>query len=306
MLAIRLDRDAVIEQLLPLLTSSWQSEPLNEAAKAGKTEWVKRLIPFCNAESGDALSLAARHGHVDAVKSLLRYANPLDADSRPLYEASLHGHPDVVFQLLLCSDAKVRGSRALIAACKEGHLEVVKHLLPFSSKIQCAQQGLKAAAEQNHEAVVKFLIGAGLPDPEDTYSLGLNIAAAKGHAPLVRILLWAIVRTGFSPRDFGQAALFAAAKNGHVEVVKSVLEFAHKTAYPEAALCAALLGAHEGVADILVRRVRLDHVRELIADEETEARLGNRKGRCREAIQRASRQREEQGERTGVGAGGPS
>jgi hypothetical protein len=285
-LAIRLDRDNVIEQLLPLLTASWQSEPLNEAAKSGRTECVARLMPFCNVESGDALILAARHGHVDTVKLLMRSCSPLEGDSQALYEASLHGHADVVFQLVLFSNAKARGSRALIAACRAGHLEVVRHLLPFSSKIQCAQRGLEAAAEHNHEAVIKFLIGAGLPDPEDTYSLGLTIAAARGHAPLVRTLLWAIVRTGFAPRDFGQEALFAAAKNGHAEVVKSVLEFAHKTAYPEAALCAALLGAHDAVADLLVRRVDLDQVRELISDEDVEVRLDRSIARAGAAAQK--------------------
>lgn len=284
-LAMRLDRDNVIEQLLPLLTGSWQSEPLNEAAKSGRTDCVARLIPFCNVESGDALILAARHGHVDTVKLLMRSCSPLEGDSQALYEASLHGHADVVLQLVLFSNAKVRGSRALIAACRAGHLEVVKHLLPFSSKIQCAQRGFEAAAEHNHEAVIKFLIGAGLPDPEDTYSLGLNIAAARGHAPLVRTLLWAIVRTGFAPRDFGQEALFNAAQNGHAEVVKSVLEFAHKTAYPEAALYAALLGAHDAVADLLVRRVNLDHVRELISDEEVEVRLDRSIARTTAAAQ---------------------
>lgn len=283
--AIRLDRDDVIEQLLPLLTGSWQSEPLNEAAKAGKTACVEMLSPFCNVESGDALILAARHGHVGTVKLLMRSCSPLEGDSQALYEASLHGHADVVFQLVLFSNAKVRGSRALIAACRAGHQEVVKHLLPFSSKIQCAQRGFEAAAEHNHEAIIKFLIGAGLPDPEDTYSLGLNIAAARGHVTLVRTLLWAIVRTGFAPRDFGQAALFVAAKNGHAEVVKSVMEFAHKTSYPEAALYAALLGAHDAVADLLVRRVNLDQVRELISDEGIKVRLDRSMARVAAAAQ---------------------
>lgn len=301
-LAIRLDRDDVIEQLLPLLTGSWQSEPLNEAAKAGKTACVEMLSPFCNVESGDALILAARHGHVGTVKLLMRFCSPLEGDSQALYEASLHGHADVVFQLVLFSNAKVRGSRALIAACRAGHLEVVRHLLPFSSKIQCAQRGFEAAAEHNHEAVIKFLIGAGLPDPEDTYSVGLNIAAARGHAPLVRTLLWAIVRTGFAPRDFGQEALFVAAKNGHAEVVKSVMEFAHKTAYPEAALYAALLGAHNAVADLLVRRVNLDHVRELISDENVEVRFDRSIARAGAAAQNKELRFNEKGRERECGA----
>lgn len=117
------------------------------------------------------------------------------------------------------------------------------------------------------------MIEADLPDPEDTFSLGLNVAAAKGHEQLVQILLWAIVRTGHAPRDFGEQALLAAATKGDAGMVKSLLEFAHKTAYPEAGLFAALQNGHDEVADVLVRRVNLDHVRELISDEEIDAKL---------------------------------
>ncbi|OOW84920.1 hypothetical protein Xvtw_13290 [Xanthomonas campestris pv. vitiswoodrowii] len=271
--AISIDQEAVVEQLLPLLKPSWESEPLKTAAKFGKTELVRKLIPFCDATDDDALCLAARHGHVECVKLLLRDCNPLQGDSQALFEAALNGHADVVFQLLLCSDAKAKDSRALIAACREGHLEVIKHLLPFSSKIQCAQHGPAAAAENNHVDVVEFLIEAGLPDPEDTFSLGLNVAAAKGHEQLVRTLLWAIVRTGHAPRDFGQEAMITAATNGNASIVNSVLEFANKACYPEGGLFAALQYGHEEVADLLVRRVNLDHVRDLIADEEVEAKL---------------------------------
>ncbi|MCE4552538.1 ankyrin repeat domain-containing protein, partial [Xanthomonas hortorum] len=230
---------------------------------------------FCDTEDDEALVLAARHGHTECVKRLLKECNPLQSDSQALYEAALHGHAGVVFQLVIFSDAKAQDSRALIAACREGHLDVVKHLLPFSSKIQCALHGFAAAAENNHAEVVEFLIEAGLPDPEDTYALGLNVAAAKGHATLVGSLLWAIVKTGHAPRDFGEKALFAAATKGDAGMVKSILEFAHKTAYPEAGLFAALQNDHDEVADVLVRRVNLDHVRELISDEEIEEKLDN-------------------------------
>jgi ankyrin repeat protein len=230
-------------------------------------------MAFCDTENDEALVLAAKHGHTECVKRLLKECNPIQGDSQALYEAALHGRADVVFQLLLCSDAKARDSRALIAACKEGHLEVVKHLLPYSSKIQCAQHGLAAAAEKNHVEVVEFLIEAGLPDPEDTFSLGLNAAAANGHEQLVRTLLWAIIITGHAPRDFGQEAMITAATNGNASIVKSVLEFANKASYPEGGLVTALQNGHDEVANVLVRRVNLDHVRDLIADDEIAGRL---------------------------------
>ncbi|MBO9879727.1 ankyrin repeat domain-containing protein [Xanthomonas sp. D-99] len=271
--AIKSGKESLIDQLVPLLSKSFSVYPLDVAARVGSLRAVEQLMAFCDAEDDEALVLAARHGHTECVKRLLKECSPLQHDSLALYEAARHGHADVVFQLVLFSDAKVQGSRALIAACKEGNLEVIKHLLPFSSKIQCAQHGFAAAAENNHVDVVDFLIEAGLPDPEDTYTSGLNAAVAKGHEKLVRTLLGAIVTTHRAPRDFGQEALRSAARNGHAGIVKSILEFAHNTAYPELALHVALENGRDEVADILVRRVNLDDVRDLITDEAIEAKL---------------------------------
>ncbi|QDI02518.1 ankyrin repeat domain-containing protein [Xanthomonas cerealis pv. cerealis] len=273
--AITSGKESLVDQLVPLLSKSSAVYPLDVAVKAGSVRAVEQLMAFCDAEDDEALVLAARHGHTECVKRLLKECSPLQGDSQALYEAARHGQADVVFQLVLFSDAKAQDSRALIAACRGGYLEVVKHLLPFSSKIQCAQHGFAAAAENNHVDIVEFLIEAGLPDPEDTFSLGLNVAAAKGHEQLVRTLLWAIVRTGQAPRDFGQEAMLTAATNGNASIVKSVLEFANKACYPEAGLFAALQNGHDEVADILVRRVNLDHVRELISDEVIEEKLDN-------------------------------
>ncbi|MEA9771847.1 ankyrin repeat domain-containing protein [Xanthomonas campestris] len=273
--AIKSGREGLVDQLVPLLSKSFAVYPLDVAAKVGSVRAVEQLMAFCDAEDDEALVLAARHGHTECVKHLLKKCSPLQGDSQALYEAARHGHADVVFQLVIFSDARAQDSRALIAACREGHLEAVKHLLPFSSKIQCALHGLAAAAENNHVEVVEFLIEAGLPDPEDTFSLGLNVAAAKGHEQLVRTLLWAIVRTGHAPRDFGQEAMLTAATNGNASIVKSILEFANKACYPEGGLFAALQYGHEEVADLLVRRVNLDHVRELISDEVIEEKLDN-------------------------------
>lgn len=291
--AITSGKESLVDQLAPLLSESFEVYPLDVAAKAGSLRAVEQLMAFCDTEDDEALVLAARHGHTECVKRLLKECSPLQHDSLALYEAARRGHADVVFQLVLFSDAKAQDSRALIAACKEGHVEVVKHLLPYSSKIQCAQHGLAAAAENNHVDVVEFLIEAGLPDPEDTYSLGLNAAATKGHEHLVRTLLGAIVTTHRAPRDFGEEALQSAARTGHVGIVKSILEFAHKTAYPELALHVALENGHDEVADILVRRVNLDDVRDLITEEAIEAKLDEAIARVDTAKQRRELQSNE-------------
>ncbi|SBV52498.1 hypothetical protein XBLMG947_3294 [Xanthomonas bromi] len=122
--AITSGKESLVDQLVPLLSKSFEVYPLDVAAKAGSVRAVEQLMAFCDAEDDEALVLAARHGHTQCVKRLLKGGNPLQGDSQALYDAARHGHADVVFQLLLCSDAKARDSRALIAACREGHLEV--------------------------------------------------------------------------------------------------------------------------------------------------------------------------------------
>jgi hypothetical protein len=47
-----------------------------------------------------------------------------------------------------------------------------------------------------------------------------------------------------------------------------------------------LRGAHDEVADLLVRRVSLDHVRELISDEDVEVRLDRSIARAGAAAQK--------------------
>lgn len=64
---------------------------MKTAAKLGKAELVKKLIPLCDATDDAALCLAARNGHVECVKLLLRDCNPLQGDLQALFEAALNG-----------------------------------------------------------------------------------------------------------------------------------------------------------------------------------------------------------------------
>lgn len=85
---------------------------------------------------------------------------------------------------------------------------------------------------------VGLLIEAGLSDPEDTYTLGAQ-----------RRNCWQYIKSS------------------------SWLEFANKASHPKEGFVAALRNDHDKVADMHGRRTNLDHVRDLITDEDIEAKL---------------------------------
>jgi ankyrin repeat protein len=261
--AIKQRDEALAHFFLPFLTYHDELPPLTEAAQAGMTDLVEKLIEFCNATEIDALCEAASAGHVETIKILLRYADARDHESKALLAAASRGHAEVVGQLIPFSEPKARESEALVQACANGHAEVVKLLLPVSSKIQCALRGFALAAAGNHREIIDALIAAGLPDPEDTYCLGLDEAASKGYEELTQTLLRAVISTEQTPMRFGYDALVDASAKGHTAIVKAIIELANPMEEFEQALCLALSQGHDEVVDLLVSRADLDFAREL-------------------------------------------
>jgi ankyrin repeat protein len=298
--AIEQGEQALAHSLVPLLAPRLVNAPLLQAAHAGMTDLVEKLVEMCDAEDVEPLCEAASAGHLDTVKFLVRHADAREQDSRALVSAARNGHAEVVSWLIFYSEPKSAESEALVQACAHGHTEVVKLLLPVSSKIQCALRGFALAAAGNHQGVIDVLLAAGLPDLEDTYNLGLNEAARAGHLELTGTLLWAVVRTGHKPPRFGGEALVEAASRGHAAVVKVILNFADRTDAFEEALHLALREGHDEVIDHLVRRVDLELTRDLISGEDLDDKLDESLARWNSAKQHRelqaherSRQREE-------------
>ncbi|KEZ99440.1 hypothetical protein A11M_0101060 [Xanthomonas vasicola pv. vasculorum NCPPB 895] len=283
--AIKQRDEALAHSFLPFLTYHDELPPLTEAAQAGMTDLVEKLIEFCNATDIDALCEAASAGHVEAVKILLRHADARDHESKALLVAVSRGHADVVNQLIPFSEPKAQESEALVQACANGHTEVVKLLLPESSKIQCALRGFALAAAGNHRDVIDVLIAAWLPDPADTYCLGLGEAASRGYEELTRTLLLAVINTGQTPVRFGYDALVDASAKGYTAIVKAILEIANPTEELEQALCLALSQGHDEVVDFLVSRADLYFARELVSGEELVEKLDEALARVESAKQ---------------------
>lgn len=72
--AITSDKESLVDQLVPLLSKSFEVYPLDAAAKAGSVRAVEQLIEFCDAEDDDALVLAAGTGTRSASNACLESA----------------------------------------------------------------------------------------------------------------------------------------------------------------------------------------------------------------------------------------
>lgn len=179
-------------------------------------------------------------------------SDPLADESAALLGAARAGHTEIVTMLIPVSDPKDRESGALVAAASRGHVNVIRALLPVSSSIICATKVFPSVCYNGFTSIVRRSLKAKLPDPSETYTSGLNAAAAKGHAEIIELLLPASERAD-RPRRFGHKAVVDAAGAGHERVVERLVAFVDKEACTHAlvaaseaghARCAAELGGH--------------------------------------------------------------
>ncbi|KAI9809378.1 MAG: hypothetical protein M1827_006890 [Pycnora praestabilis] len=257
--------------------------PLQAAAVVGDLELVKAML-HCRVRdelkeddetSWTSLQIASREGHYEIIDVLL--ADRADVNSRPavnggltaLQAASREGSIKNV-DLLLTYGARVNadpaidhGRTALQAACEGGHLEVVKLLLAHHAKVDktpsqhsgrtalqaAAQNGdvrimdylLNAATESNHTIPATLqrvmskeerLFKAKASPPSRSHGrTALQAAAEEGHIIIVRKLLEgpnpAHLINAEPSRRYGRTALEAATASGHLHVVKELLARGH-------------------------------------------------------------------------------
>ena len=81
---------------------------LIEAAEAGNTEEVRRLIPITDPRerSNFALRMAAQNGHIKCVKLLIPLSDPKAKNSYALQATAYYGHPNCVDLLYPVSDVQ--------------------------------------------------------------------------------------------------------------------------------------------------------------------------------------------------------
>ena len=245
--------------------------PLHFAASSGYLALVGHLldkgrlddINKIDSWSYQPLDWACYYGHLDVAQRLVKAGANVnnhteDGEVCPIWLAALSSHVDIVEYLLAHgAETDIQDDSLgtpLYAASENGCVPIVRQLLERTSNINLAgglhRRPLNVAAYCGHIDTVKLLLANNPdvdPDEEYQYGSALGAAARKGHDEIVRLLLergWNAnrkMRSYYSP-------LVVAATYGHLEVVKALLK--HRTDSKSREL--ALEGASKnGKADIV-------------------------------------------------------
>lgn len=213
--------------------------------------------------TGEALNLAAEHGHFEVVKWLYDIrTDTCSGGCSAMSKAVENGHLSIA-QWFHSVKREVCSADAIIKAAKNGHLEVLEWL-HLNNLFKCTKAAIEGAAESGHLEVVKWLhqvqhergsaqilrgaVNSGnLELVEWVYEnvhlkchrndhpyLDTTTVARRGHLDLLKWL-----HEHFPDSISGcDDLLDAAAANGHMDVI----EWLHKqgqTGYSESAPCSA-------------------------------------------------------------------
>jgi ankyrin repeat protein len=117
-----------------------------------------------------ALHVAAHHGHIDCVRTILTFQAELNARNAnletPLFVSSENNHEEVVFALIRAGasigDETIYHWNALYVAAIKGHLNTVQHLVDAGANINwktdSGETALSGAAWHQHHRIVDFLL----------------------------------------------------------------------------------------------------------------------------------------------------
>ncbi|KAF5784241.1 putative ankyrin repeat-containing domain, PGG domain, ankyrin repeat-containing domain superfamily [Helianthus annuus] len=190
--------------------------------------------------SNTVLHLAARFGHLELVREILkRWPEMVAAENgdleTALYEACREGEIEVMKVLMAADEGSVgkvncKGESVLFVASERGMVEVVKHLLRFQwllvHELDAFMCSIHVAAAAGHTEIVKEIIKVRPEFARKYNSEGytpLHLACSKGHIDTIRELLW------FEPdllylRDHkGWTPLHCASMKGRVGVLGEII-----------------------------------------------------------------------------------
>lgn len=184
------------------------------------------------------LWMAAAHGHVGAVRELLKAG--ADTTERydgctPLLVAASGGHTDIV--RCLC-EAKANtdamtllGRTPLMVAALDGHAGVTLELLKAGADVEVTgkdgETALHLAAFEGSFEVVRSLVTYGADvNKGPLHGKPLMMASQEGHLGLVRYF----IRAGadVSAGDEGRTPLLVASREGHANVMRELIRFGAK------------------------------------------------------------------------------
>ena len=241
--------------------------PLLSAAKSGSREVIDFFIEAgesvtVKGHEGTPLLVAARYGHVDAVRCLLEHGARLDKEGYDrkgaMQCAAMGGHVGMLeFLMELGLDINYSGGfedSPIHLAVKNGHAGAADLLLSKGAHVDtCTLSNfMKHAAKSNDVKMLEVLLKHGAPINERGYRNPLIAAVKAGHVDATLFLL----KRG-APIE---SALCVAAENGHLRIMELLLDceaeidkvsedFSKKTSLG----CAAMYGQVQAVQFLLRR-----------------------------------------------------
>jgi ankyrin repeat protein len=219
--------------------------PLMEGAREGHEEMVALLLSQgsdINVQTEDAqetaLTLACCGGFIDVADFLIRAGADIEAGATTsLMEAAQEGHLDLCNMLLFhganINACSLSGDTALMYASENDHAQVVKLLLASGADIEAEAEGgrtaLMKAARAGHLNTVHALVEHGADVNRATASndhTALSLACVAGHKNVVQYLLMNNANYNYRLKD-NSTMLIEAAKGGHVDIVKVLMDFSN-------------------------------------------------------------------------------
>ncbi|RMJ19694.1 hypothetical protein CDV36_000691 [Fusarium kuroshium] len=195
----------------------------------------------------------------------------------PLFAALANGHKDAVAALLgLNSSIResvdlpkgfgsktgftgYKGRTLLTWAAQEGQMNVLKPLLRKGTDIDETDQqyytSLMRASEAGHHAVVAFLIKEGARIDSAHSRRAMSLSLKNGHVEIVKLLIEANADLDLDPHSL-QVALNTASKKGFEPMAKYLLEEKADVHDPKCynALCIASENGHLAIMKLLLER----------------------------------------------------
>lgn len=214
--------------LSPLLRAAENGDvrAIEELIRGGANVHEKTSPKMAFYHGADALVLASRHGHLDAVRLLLRYGADFAVEAgygSALEEAIAKGHAPVA-KVLIEKGARNFGY-SLFSAIAGGHLGVFQELarlgIPFASfRSRNGDSLLEDAIHSKQDEIVRFLLKAGVK-PTDGGPLVESVA--RGDVELTRSLL----NLGADPNQINRLRRFPlgmACSRGHKQIAEILLD----------------------------------------------------------------------------------
>jgi ankyrin repeat protein len=237
------------------LTDQYHFSALMPAAQEGHMEVIKYLhargadAALVNDAGNTALWFAAKFNRVDVVKYLVEEMRVLP-DTRgagactPLYNAAELGFTEVA-RVLIHAKADVNipkdnGATPLLVSTEQGHIDMVQLLTehgadPTAELVQCKSTVMMIAAMHGRAVLLRQLIRQfPVVDPLKPNRVGasaLHMASRQGHLSVIRVLLEETAADPLQLDSERQTSLKVAVLHQHVDVAEALLSHAALNVY---------------------------------------------------------------------------